>query len=210
MAINDNGKQIGTDKEPIPQNRLPEDHDEWDLKSLRIGQNFPEGLGVRPAYLTISCRKPSDQEFFRVRDGEEWRLETGMFFDKNARNEAYLVHPDMWMELGKSVSVVCLFTAMTRGGEIFLWPIKLRQSDGSENEWFNSALGIARDATGRWVRMESDQKAGRYEAFYAVGDLPEPEWPADLSFQDLVKRCFQGRKISDHGHTLLRALRGEV
>ena len=37
---------------------------------------------MKKVLTTVLCRKPNRQEFVRVRAGEEWRLETGLFEDR--------------------------------------------------------------------------------------------------------------------------------
>ena len=65
----------------------------------------------------------------RFRPGEDWRLETGVFEDKVNR-EVYLVQRDLWAELAGEVYPVCLFLAVNRQGDVFLWHVKLPGSDG--------------------------------------------------------------------------------
>jgi hypothetical protein len=70
----------------------------FDPARLRLSQDFPSAAGVKKVITTVPCRRPPDQEFVRVRPGEERRLETGMFEDK-VRRENYLVEPSLWPEL---------------------------------------------------------------------------------------------------------------
>jgi hypothetical protein len=70
------------------QGSLPPDP--FDPASLRLGQDFVSSIGVKKVLTVVRCRKPSRQEFVRVRPGVEWRLETAVYEDKVQR-ETYLV-----------------------------------------------------------------------------------------------------------------------
>jgi hypothetical protein len=175
-------------------------------ESLRLGQDFATSIGVKKVLTTVPCRKPHPHEFVRVRPGEDWRLETGVFEDKVNR-EVYLVRRDLWPELAGEVYPVCLFLAVNRQGDVFVWPAKLPGPDGRTNPWHESALASARLAETRWVRVASNQGAGIYDTFEAEGQLSEPEWP-ELSFDKILELSFKGRFIQDFDHPCIRALRG--
>jgi hypothetical protein len=142
-----------------------------------------------------------------VRPGEDWRLETAAFEDKVVR-ETYLVGRALWSELAGEIYPVCLFLAVNRQGDVFLWPVKLPTADGRSNGWNDSALAAARMAESRWLRIAANMGAGLYDTFAAAGELTDPEWP-DLSFPEILKLCFRDRFIEDIDHPVLRALRGE-
>ncbi len=72
---------------------------------------------------------PPYHEFVHVRSGDGWRLETGVFEDKANRGHVYLVAPALWPELLGEVVPVCLFLAVNRQGDPFLWPCKLPGAD---------------------------------------------------------------------------------
>ena len=173
-----------------------------------MSQDFSAAIGVKKVLTTVPCRKPHRHEFVRVRPGEEWRLETGLFEDK-LQKEMYLVGRDMWGELAGEISPVCLFLTITKQRDISLWPVKLPGADGKSNAWHDSALAAAKLATKKWVRLAANMNAGYYDVFEAAGELSEPDWP-ELSLQEIVKLCFKDRFIDNVDHPILRALRGEV
>ena len=80
----------------------------FDPASLRLNQDFASAVNVKKILTTVPCRKPNRHEFVRVRPGEDWRLETGVFEDKVNR-EVYLVERHLWGELAEEVYPVCLF-----------------------------------------------------------------------------------------------------
>jgi hypothetical protein len=194
-----NGNHHGTpliDKAPDP----------FDPAALRLSQDFASSIGVKKVLTTVPCRKPNRQEFVRVRPGEDWRLETGVFEDKMNR-EVYLVQRDLWAELAGEVYPVCLFLAVNRQGDPFLWPVKLPGSDGRSNPWNESALAAARLAETKWVRVAANMAGSLYDVFEAAGELTAPAWP-ELSFSSVLKLCFKDRFISSVDHPSVRALRG--
>ena len=178
-----------------------------DLDSLRLSQDFASAVGVKKVITTVPCRKPNRHEFVRVRQGEEWRFETGVFEDR-ANRETYLVQSSLWPELLGEISPTCLFLAMNRQGDAFLWPTKLPSDDRRTNSWNESALSAARLAETQWIRVAANLGAGSYDTFAALGEIPDPKWP-DLTFKAMLKLCFQNRMIDSADHEVLRALRGE-
>jgi hypothetical protein len=173
-----------------------------------LSQDFASAIGVKKVLTTVPCRKPNRHEYVRVRPGEDWRLETGIFEDKINR-ENYLVEPSLWADLLGELHPVCLFCAVTRQGSVFFWPVKLPGADGRSNSWNESALSAATLAESKWVKVSANMAAGMYDVFEAKGELAEPEWP-DLSFQELLRLAFKSRYIETVDHPTLKALRGEV
>lgn len=196
---------VGTSRAKGTQATAP---DPFDPDGLRLPQDFASRIGVKRALTVVPCRKPNRQEFVRVRPGEEWRLESGVFEDKSNR-EMYLVVPGLWQELPGDIQLVCLFLTVNRQGSPFLWPVKLPGPDGKTNTWNDSSLAAARLAEESWIRVAANMSAGLYDTFRALGELPEPEWP-DQSFREILRLCFQSRFIQDADHAVLRALRGEA
>lgn len=182
--------------------------DPFDPASLRLGQDFGATVGVKKVLTVVPCRKPNRHEFVRVHESEDRRLETGAFEDKVNR-ETYLVERSLWPDLAGEIFPICLFSAINRQGDFFLWPAKLPGTDGKSNSWNDSALAAARLAEQKWVRVAANMAGGMYDVYEAAAELADPTWP-DLSFQDILRLCFKGRFISSVDHPALRALRGEV
>jgi hypothetical protein len=111
--------------------------------------------------------------------------------------------------LAGEVYPVCLFLAVNRQGDVFLWPVKLPGADGRSNSWNESALAAARLAEEKWVRVAANMGAGMYDTYEAAGELSEPTWP-ELSLAELLKLAFRDRFIETVDHPVLRAIRGEV
>ena len=182
--------------------------DNLDLDSLRLSQNFTAMVGVKKKIITVHVRKPDRQWFVRVHSEESYRLETAMLELKEDR-EFYLVDSSLWSELPGEIIPIALFTAVNRQGVVFLWPVRLPNSEGRQLEWHRSALQAAEEAMQSWVRVVANMSLGAYEVYEATGNLPDPEWP-ELSFQKLLEIAFKDRFIRSMNHIAIRKLRGEI
>ena len=191
--------------------RVPDDPFHPDnLAKHRLSQDFESMAAVKPLIATIKTRKPNSQEFFRVRPGIEWRFETCLYEEPGTR-EFYMVIPALWHLHSDEIKPKTLVLTISRDSLVpFLWPLNLPSADGRTNSWNESAMELAKAATTNWVRRVSDQTASMYIAFTAVGDLPDPEWPEDLTMQEYLKLAFKDRLIDDVNHPCLRKLRGEM
>ena len=180
--------------------------EQFDITRLRLPQDFGSSIGVKKLLTTVPVRKPGKQDFVRVHPDEGWRLQTAVLELKEER-EIYLVDPPLWNELVGEISPRILFTAVSRQGVLFLWPVRLPGEDGRIDNWSRSAHEAADKATGRWVRVSANMSLGAYEIFEAASDLPEPEWP-EVTFQEVLEIAFRDRFIKDFDHPVLRRLRG--
>ncbi|HOW74053.1 MAG TPA: hypothetical protein PKY77_25900 [Phycisphaerae bacterium] len=178
-----------------------------DVARLRLSQDFASNVGVKRALLTVPVRKPDRQSFVRVHPDPTYRLQTAVLELKEDR-EVYLVDPALWNELPGEFVPVELFTAISRQGVLFLWPVRLPAEDGRQLEWHRSAAEAAEMAIRFWIKVVANMALGAYEVFQATGNLPEPEWP-EKSFGELLQIAFKGRFITDMDHVVLRRLRGD-
>ena len=183
--------------------------DPFDPKRLRLSQSFSQGADVRRALVTVPVRKPSPQEFFRVHPDEAWRLDTALIEIK-ADREVYLVDPEIWPLFPNECKPRSLYTTIDRRNVVTLWPVRLPDENGRIDDWNRSAHEAAQLGTEQWVRMSSDMALGAYRIDVAVGDFPEPVWPAGITFQDLLRIAFKGKVIENLDHPVLRRLRGEI
>lgn len=181
--------------------------DTFDLESLRLSQNFAATLGVKKALTTVPVRRPDRQWFLRTHPDPDFRIETAVL-ELKEESETYLVAPNMRNELAGEVVAKVLITAVTRQGNVFLWPIRMPDEFGKLDEWNRSAFEAAKVAEKQWIRVVASRSLGAYETFVASGDLPEPEWPENKTLIDLVKIAFQGRYIDSFEHPVVKRLRG--
>src|SRR5689334_20689034 len=115
-----------------------ESPDPFDLASLRLNPSFLETAGVKKLITTVPSHKPNPQDFVRVRPEPEFRENLATIELKDER-EDYIVRPELLPDLSNEVSYVTLFTALSRQGVIFLWPVKLTAPDSKRNDWARSA-----------------------------------------------------------------------
>ncbi len=182
----------------------------FDPAALRLGSDFSEGLGVRKVITTIPVRKPSKSEWFRVRPGAEWRLQTAVLeVEAGVERSTYLVAAPLWPDLSGEISPALVLCCVNRANDLFLWRIKLPGPDGRSNTWTESALRIAQAAEGTWCRMSSDTTNGHYSHCEPSVELPEPKWP-ELTFGAILETAFRDRFIASSDHAVLRSLRGEI
>ena len=181
--------------------------DPFDLDALRLTQDFAASVGVKKALTTIPVRKPDRQWFVRVHPDPRYRIETAVL-ELKEDSETYLVAPNMRSELPGEIVPKILLTAVTRQHHVFLWPIRMPDELGKLDEWNRSAFEAAKLAERQWIRLAANRSLGAYETFVATGDLPDPEWPEDKSFAELVKIAFKGRYIDSIEHAVVKRLRG--
>lgn len=178
-----------------------------DLAALRLSQDFREQIGVTKALVRVPVRKPTRQEFVRVRDDEAFRLDTAILELKD-ENEHYVLMPDVRSVMPGDWFPTRLVTAINRQGVVFLWPLKLAGSDGKPNPWYETALEAADLATRKWVKVVADKALGGYQTYIANGTLSEPDWPAH-PFPQLLEVAFRDHIVRDTEHPVIRRLLGD-
>jgi len=75
----------------------------FDIAKLRLNPSFVETAGVKKRVMTVPVKKPSKQDFIRVRPEPEFRENFAMIDLKDDR-EDYLVVPELYSELAASSS----------------------------------------------------------------------------------------------------------
>lgn len=179
-----------------------------DLSAIRLPQNFGAVAGVKKVITTVPCRKPSNQVFIRVRDGQDWQMPAAVLQLKED-GECYLVMPELYAELAQEVRPKLLYTAITRDGNPFLWPVNMPGEDGRLDAWSQSAHIAAEMAQRSWVRLVANRTTGAYDVMEAANLAEVPTWP-ELSFQELVNLAFRDKLIDSLDHPIVKRLRGEI
>ncbi len=179
----------------------------FDLEALRISPDYAATLGATKLLATVPCRKPNPQVFIRVRPEVEFRLATAVIEIKEDR-EIYLLAPALREVVSHEWQIKMFYTAITRQGTLFLWPVRMPGSDGRLDTWNQSAHTAAEHATHAWTRVQSNRQLGGYDIFQAAGGIPEPEWP-DKTMQELVQLAFKNHFIDNLDHPVLQALEGK-
>ena len=181
----------------------------FDPDRLRIDLSFSEGVGVKKALITIPVKKPSRQDFIRVHPSAAFRLPVAIIELRDDR-ETFLVLPDVAREIPGEYTMVTMHTCINRQGVVFLWPVRLPGSDGRQLEWHRSAAEAAEMAMKRWIRVQANMSLGAYEVYEASSTIPEPAWPTDLTFTQMLTIAFKGRLVDSFDHPVLKRLRGET
>ncbi len=186
----------------------PEPPNPFDPSALRLQADYSEGLGVRKVITMIPNRKPSKSEWFQVRPGDEWRLQTAVLeLEKGVERSTYLVARPLWADLSGEITPALFLTCINTANDLFIWRIKLPGPDGRSNTWTESALQVAKAAEKTWCRMKSDMANGIYSHRESDNPPPPPTWP-ELSFDRILQIAFRGRMIDTLDHPILRELRG--
>src|SRR6478672_4432173 len=175
------GAEPATATEGIP--------DPFDLDSLSLGRDFTETVGIKKLLKTVPARRPNPQDFVRVHPSLDHRRNL-LCVDLKDDRECYVVRPEIALELVGETVMKTVFTAITRQGVVFLWPVTIPPPDGKANEWWRSAREAAELAITRWIRVKADMHLGAYQMYEAEGQIPEPEWP-HLSYQELLRISFR-------------------
>lgn len=102
--------------------------DPYDLTKLRVSQNFLESTAVKKLLTTVPVRKPLAQDFVRVHESAKYRALVAILELKEDR-ESYIVDLTALPELQGECYIANLFTAITRSGVVFLWPVRVPASD---------------------------------------------------------------------------------
>lgn len=181
---------------------------EFDFEGMRLPQNFDEMAGAHKIITTIPVRKPNRQEFFRVRDGDEWVYPTYIVDDKSTR-ETYIVDRSIRDYIKDDLKAVTLYVGMTREGILILIPVTLPGPDGRIYRWHTSLLNAIANAKTQWTRIVSNMALGGWDCYTAEGKLPEPTYP-DLSMRDILKIAFENRIIDSMEHPVVKRIKGAL
>jgi hypothetical protein len=186
----------------------PTPADPFDPKSLRIDNAAKPSFGVKKLHVTIPVKKPHNQDYVRVHSSEDYRLTTTII-ELKENNEIYLVSPNLREILATEITLVTLFLAVDRQGNLFLWYVKMPKEDNRPNDWNVSGLKAAEEAMKAWIRVQANKKANAYDVFRAEGNLPDPEWP-DLKLNEILKIAFRDRFIESLDHPVIAKLQGRA
>lgn len=176
-----------------------------DMARLREDEAAPL-VSTEEVLVNVAVRRPKSGEFFRVHPSEEMQMTLGVYDDRDEQ-AVYYVLPELRPLLGEQVRQALLVTCVNQAGVLFLWPIKLASDGGGSRGWADSAIRAATLGKTKWVRVIGELKNQAYRVFAALGELPEPTWPA-RSLQELLTLAFEGRIVDHPEHAVVRHLQG--
>ena len=178
----------------------------FDPDSLRITGEV-NTVGAEKLLVRLPVRRPTKQEFFRVRVDTEYRLPCAILEIKEER-EFYLVTPEALPTLAEDVRHVELRLCQNRQGASFMWPVAMTGPDGRTNSWHESAREAANLAEKSWIRMIAVMAEGGYSIYRSTGTIPDPQWP-EKTFQELLQIAFKdGKLIDSEDHPVVQQLNG--
>lgn len=180
---------------------------EVDLDAIAVDQNFAEMAAVKSEPAAPLIRKPSRQLWFSVHpDRRLWRSFLTIK-DESDHNAVYVLNPSLARDLEGEYNKTLFVPCITRQAAVFFWPIKLPDAEGRTDSWNQSALELAVGDSGKWLRLQSNQFAKRYDKVTAKVELPSPTWPDHVP--DLLKEAVSKTFIASMDHPLVKRLLGE-
>jgi hypothetical protein len=178
------------------------------LSEIRAPQDF--NAEVKRVIAHTPVDRPPKRRYFRVRPGDEWCDTLGLYeTSSDFGSETYIVHPTMYDHLLGEFSIYKVVLAITMQDDLYVFPIKLPDSDGRHNTWNATKMEGAEKAKTLWIRLIPNRKIGAYEFKIGANQDYEPKWP-DLSFLEILNIAFKGRIISDPNHPIIQELRGLI
>src|SRR5262245_39581804 len=195
----------GSPNNEVPSN--PSTAPVLDLNQFRLPQTFADMIGVKKELLKIPVRKPYRQEFIRVHPDPAYQLQTSLL-ELKEESEFYLVGPDALEACANEVVPVVLYLTMTRHSDLLVWPVRLPNAEGKDNDWNASAREAAALAQHAWISVRSNSRSQMYDVFRATANIPAPEWP-NKPLDELLALAFRGRIILKPDHDVLQRLSGE-
>jgi len=125
---------------------------EFDLNEIKLSQDFAHEFGVKKELINVPVRKPDKQWFIRVHKNPEFHLQTAVLELKDDR-ETYIVAKSLWDELHSEITPKILLYCINKLGNVFIWPIRLPDSEGKIDEWNRTALEASSLAQNEWCRV---------------------------------------------------------
>jgi hypothetical protein len=200
-----------TEPQVSPNGEKPAEtkYDPFDPKNLHMGAMAD--IEVEKVLTMVPVRKPDRREFVRVHRDPGYTVDTLLLERQDGIDkEWFVVAPSIQHLVLPELRRVRLYTAITRRGVVFLWPVKLPLEDTDRlRRVSETAMQAAEEAKSLWVRVPWNRDLGGYELHRAKGDLGEPQWP-DKSFRDLLEIAFRHNVIDRLDHPVIKELEGEL
>ncbi len=175
-----------------------------DVAGLALSQNYTELVQVTSQTVGVEITRPSRLEFIRTH--AVWLFICAML---EIDFEHWILAPALYPKYFREAAAKVLIPAVTRRGQIFLWPIRLPGVDGRLDRWNQTAKYAAELAQSKWVRLVSNRKIGDYDIEIAEG-IGEPTWPKDItSMEQLLELAFRDKVIASESHPVLLRLAGK-
>jgi len=179
-----------------------------DFNAIR-SRDFADPADVTSLVTRVPVRRPNGHTFIRVHPGQDYRYPVDLI-ELPEEEDNYLISSNEVAAALDGVRKPCmLYTAITRQGTVFMWPVKLPRGNKKVMAWHTSATEAAEKAMKNWVRINADMNLGAYKITVARGAIPDPEWP-NLTFKELLTIAFRDRLVSSLDHPLVRRYLGDA
>lgn len=175
---------------------------------LRVTPDAASATYGKAILVDVAIGKPAKAYFWRTDPNDE--NATALYTldgSKQGAEGTYAVSPTIVPLIPDHVRLVTIRPVVTSQAVTHLMPIPLPGPDGRWNGWHQSLARAVEMAKTRWIRLSPNQFRGGYDVFEAIGQLPEPQWPAE-SFEELLEIGFRGRLITSEDHPLIQQLLG--
>ena len=189
---------------------FPQQSTSESVLNLRVTPDAAGSTYGKAVLVDVAIGKPAKAYFWRADPNDE-KSTTLYILDgsKQGADGTYAVSPTVVPLIADHVRLVTIRPVVTAQGVTHLIPVPLPGPDGRWNPWHQSLARAVEMAKSRWIRLSANQYRGGYDVFEAVGQLPEPQWPAE-SFEELLEIGFRGRLITSEEHPLIQQLLGVV
>lgn len=189
-----------------------------DLEALKLKPNAAGKIKIAPLLITLPTRKPTKEEYFRIRPGAEWMMEFPIYESKGGtggENKNYLVMPEFQSELEerKLLKPVRFYLGIVWTTNIlFLSEVGIKNNkDGVLNSWNKSRIELYELAKEKWISISSNDPLGAYCGAVAKSNLEEPVWPdKPANIGEAIELAFKNNVIDNPNHPILKKLRGEI
>lgn len=187
------------------------------LELLKLKPNATGIIKTAPLLKTIRTTKPDNTDFFRIRPGDEWKMDFPIFSPKGTGKdkEKYLVMPEYQRELEErnSLQFVKFYFGIIWGSNIlFLSDVSIKcREDGVLNSFHKSRHELYALAEKSWISISANTDLGAYTATEAKSKIPDPVYPAmPANIGEAIQIAFKDNVIDREDHPILKKLRGEI
>jgi hypothetical protein len=178
-----------------------------DLSALSMSQAYADIVGVKKLLLMVPVKKPHSQQFVRVHP--TFRIPAAPVITLKDDGESFLLTPAVAAQLSTSdFAMVDLFLAISRQNVLFVWPVPVPAEGRRANTWHTSGRDAAVRATAEWVKVTANHELKGYEVTVPppLVKIPEPVWPTDKTFNEILRIAFKDRVIETVDHPLIKRL----
>ena len=161
--------------------------------------------------VNVPVKKPANNVYFRVCPEPDWSLDASVVIGDGGSDDFYFVTPRMlnhhtMLPRLRKVTIATVYS--WPGGALSLWPVPMVEE--TRIACWTSARAAYDLAKTKWVQLVWNADIRDYDVVTAEGINMEPVWPADKTFQDLLRLGFADRIIDTENHPYVLRLRGLV